>query len=101
MEFTQEHATSLITMEEKLNNIIDKLDDMDRKIDKSLTDHECRLRDIEIHGSHKVSDLGTRVDTLEKCFGEMRDSINYERGKIAIIVIAVGSLISFAISRFT
>lgn len=101
MEFTQEHAESLITMEEKLNSIIHKLDDMDVKIDKKIEDHECRIRDVEIHGSPKLSDIDDRLKLLEKCFGEMKSTIDYERGRLAIIVILVGSFISFIISKLT
>lgn len=98
MEFTQDHAVMLATMDTRLDNIITKLDQMQDKMDKCFNDHECRVRDIEIHGSQKVRDLGERVAVVETGIENVTKLVEYERGRLAVIFIAIGSLISAAIS---
>jgi tetrahydromethanopterin S-methyltransferase subunit G len=98
MEFTLANAEMLIAMDERLSFILKKLDHMEEKIDKNLNDHECRIREIEIHGSQKVLEAMSRLDEVEHCVDKVTHLVDYERGRLAIIFIAVGSFISAAIS---
>jgi len=98
MEFTHDDAKRLIGMDKQLTFIIDKLNSMEIKIDKSLTDHECRIRDVEIHGSQKTKEVEVRITELCVEVDKVKETVAYERGRLAIIFIAIGSLISAAIS---
>lgn len=85
-------------LEGKLDTLVSEVKKMNERTDKCFTDHECRIREVEIHGSQKTREVEAHLETLHEKHDKLQRSVEYERGRLAVIFVTIGAAVSAGIS---
>ena len=96
--FTQTHAEKLAVMDEKLDGISDDVKELKEYWGACYGKLNADVLDIQLHGSERVKSVEFRILDLEKRQIALKEQIDFERGRLAMLFIGVGAAISAIIS---
>ena len=96
--FTQTHAEKLASMDTKLDEIAKDIKELKEYWGQCYGKMNADVLDIQLHGSERVKVLEGQMIQLQKDHRELKENVDYERGRLAFIFIGVGASISAAIA---
>jgi len=98
VQFTQTHAEKLAAMDTKLDTIAGDIKELKEYWGSCYGKMNADVLDIQLHGSERVKILEGQVIQLQKDHKSLKESVDYERGRLAFIFLGIGGLISASIS---